>query len=98
MTQNVESLVLDVFDWLERVERFQKLLLLAMEQLDNSNGIETNQFVEILLERYMVGVEPCFDEISVLKSTLLNHLSVDSLGSFKTDVSESSMILGNSSV
>ncbi len=81
MTQNVESLVLDVFDWLEKVERLQKLLSLAIEQFDDSSNNEGCQIAEVLLERYVVGVEPCFDEISVLKSTILKHLSADSLTS-----------------
>ena len=94
MTQNVECLVLGILDWLERVEKFQKLLCLAMEQLDDSNSDEKSELVEILLERYMVGVEPCFDEINVLKNNLFKHLSV---GSLKVELSESVPLVTNGS-
>ena len=94
MTQNLESLVLGVFDWLERVEKFQKLLSLAMEQLEDSNDNEKSELVGILLERYMVGVEPCFDEINVLKNSVFKHLSV---GSFKTELSECLPLVTNGS-
>lgn len=81
MTQNLESLVLDLFCWLERVERFQKLLVLASEQFNESVD-DNSQIAEILLDRYIVGVEPCFDEISVLRSTVLKCISsVDSVNS-----------------
>ena len=81
MTQNVESLVLDLLGWLERVERFQKLLVLASEQFNESID-DNSQISEILLDRYIVGVEPCFDEISVLRNTILKCISsVDSSNS-----------------
>ena len=78
MAQNLEPLVLDLFDWLERVEKFQHLLFLVSEQFDESSG-DKSQIIELLLDRYIVGVEPCFDEISVLKGRVLSEFSSQSL-------------------
>ena len=78
MAHDVKSSVLEIFEYLDRLQRLQHLVDLAFEQFDDLEVDYNYQRVEILLDRYISSSEACFDEISILRSSLLKQFD-DSL-------------------